>query len=155
MRKETVSFANTVVNSSALTWLLKLMFFLNLSWISNYQVLQYSMILLWIAKRFVIVGWYFLKEVFNSSICKLYTVCFAFCLESCGMPQQISWRVSQKVRKIQYGLICKWPFWCLLKWTFMSVCFSIHGRQPVQVLSCRAWLVGLVIGKGTCTTYYC
>lgn len=61
-KAETVPFANTVVNSSALTWLLKLMFFLNLSWISNYQVLQYSMILLWIAKLFVIVGWYFLKR---------------------------------------------------------------------------------------------
>lgn len=51
MKKETVSFANAVVKSSALTWLLKLMFFLNLSWISNYQVLQYSMILLWIGEK--------------------------------------------------------------------------------------------------------
>lgn len=155
MKTETVSFASTVVNSSALTWLLKLMFFLNLSWISNYQVLQYSMSLLWIAKLFVIVGWYFLKRSVQllhlQPLYSMLVLVFWFCfwvflcvffggggLLFCGvivggflfvwvppplfffpwrtgMPQQISWRVSQNVRRIQSGLIWKWPLWCLIK----------------------------------------
>ena len=47
-RKDRFS-ASIAVSSSTLAWLLKPMFFLNQSWISNYQVLQYEAILLRIA----------------------------------------------------------------------------------------------------------